>query len=79
MNTSSHWNFYYGSILVWCIILYDNRIASNYVMGIIIQCIKYGLYIYTHMYLGCVECNTGMLAFVKIYKILKYLKLFKSY
>jgi hypothetical protein len=39
-------------------------------------------YIYTHMCLGCVEYNTGILVYVKIHeklKNLKYIKLFKSY
>jgi hypothetical protein len=48
---------------VRCIILYNNRIASNYIISIIIRCINMGICmcIYT-----CVECDTGILMFVKI-------------
>jgi hypothetical protein len=28
-------------------------------------------YMYMYIYLGCIECSTSMLVFVKIYKILK--------
>jgi hypothetical protein len=37
------------------VVLYDNRIASSYVISIIIKYIKYKIYVYIHMYLEYIE------------------------